>query len=79
MPRQVSRWHEVIVAPPTILRESAHVLVGKGYVEKNPDTVKKFTDAIARRVMYIRQPNKDCTTKAIKEPSAVTDTRGSAR
>ena len=44
----------------------------KGYAEKNPETVKKFTRAIAKAVMYIRT-NKDGSMKAIKEHLGLTD------
>jgi ABC-type nitrate/sulfonate/bicarbonate transport system substrate-binding protein len=38
----------------------------KAFTEKNPETVKKFTRAIAKAVMYLRD-NKDGSVKAIKE------------
>ncbi|MBX9829937.1 MAG: ABC transporter substrate-binding protein [Xanthobacteraceae bacterium] len=44
----------------------------KGYAEKNPETVKRFTRAIAKAVMYIRT-NKDGSMKAIKEHLGLTD------
>jgi NitT/TauT family transport system substrate-binding protein len=44
----------------------------KGYAEKNPDTVKRFTRAIAKAVMYIRT-NKDGSMKAIKEHLGLAD------
>ena len=50
----------------------------KGYVEKNPETVKKFTRAIAKAVMYIRN-NKDGSVKAIKEHLGVDRRQGGRR
>src|SRR6185503_6257513 len=44
----------------------------KGYAEKNPETVAKFTRSIAKAVMYIRA-NKDGTVKAIKEHLGTND------
>jgi NitT/TauT family transport system substrate-binding protein len=44
----------------------------KAYVEKNPETVTKFTRAIAKAVMVLRT-NKDVSVKAIKEHLGLTD------
>ena len=44
----------------------------KAFVDKNPETVKKFIRAIGKAVMYIRT-NKDGSSKAIKEHLGLDD------
>ena len=44
----------------------------KAYTEKNPETVTKFSRAIAKAVMVLRT-NKDVSVKAIKEHLGLTD------
>jgi NitT/TauT family transport system substrate-binding protein len=44
----------------------------KAYVDKNPETVAKFTRSIARAVMLLRT-NKEISMKAIKEHLGLTD------
>jgi len=44
----------------------------KAYTDKNPETVAKFTRAIAKAVMYLRT-NKEGSMKAIKEHLGLTD------
>ena len=44
----------------------------KAYVDKNPETVTRFTRAIAKAVMVLRT-NKDVSVKAIKEHLGLTD------
>jgi len=44
----------------------------KAFIDKNPETVKKFTRAIAKAVMYLRT-NKEGSAKAIKEHLGLKD------
>ena len=44
----------------------------KAYTDKNPETVAKFTRAIAKAIMYMRT-NKEGSMKAIKEHLGLTD------
>jgi NitT/TauT family transport system substrate-binding protein len=67
VPRAVNAGMKVLIRTSDYIQRAGGTFwTMKGYVEKNPDTVKKFIRAIARGVMYYRD-NKEGSFATLKE------------